>query len=177
MVARGASTALNTISRNTIGEESLSPVQIDSMLRGYFGWLGTFIVGGADMLTRPLTNEPSRPQADYLKAVTQGIARQAPEPSSKYVSAVYDQAKILEQAYATHRQLIREGKVDDAREFAEDNADLLRRYRLVERVKGAQSQINRTIREIERSDMDPKKKREEIQKLRDRQSKIAAEVY
>ena len=177
MVARGASTALNTISRNTIGEESLSPVQIDSMLRGYFGWLGTFIVGGADMLTRPLTNEPSRPQADYLKVVTQGIARQLPEPSSKYVSAVYDQAKILEQAYATHRQLIREGKVDDAREFAEDNADLLRRYRLVERVKGAQSQINRTIREIERSDKDPKTKREEIQALRERQSRIASEVY
>ena len=177
MVARGASTALNTISRNTLGEESLSPVQIDSMLRGYFGWLGTFIVGGADMVIRPLANDPARPQADYLKVVTQGIARQVPEPSSKYVSAVYDQAKILEEAYATHRQLIREGKVDDAREFAEDNADLLRRHRVVERVKGAQSQINRTIREIERSDKDPKTKREEIQALRDRQSRIAAEVY
>jgi len=177
MVARAASTALNTVTRSTVGSDTLSPVQLDSLLRGYFGWLGTFIVAGADMAIRPLTNEPTRPQADYLKVVTQGIARQLPEPSSKYVSAVYDQAKILEQAYATHRQMIKEGKVEDAREFAKENREKLQRYKVVERVKQMQADINKRIREVERSEMSPEAKRYAIQKLREAQSRAAQLVY
>lgn len=176
MVARGASSALNAVTR-TVGAESLSPVQIDSLIRGYFGWLGTFVVAGADMAVRPLTNEPARPQADYLKVVTQGFLKTLPEPSSKYVSAMYDQAKIMEQAYATHRRLLKEGKLDDAREFAAENKDLLERHRLIEAVKKTQSNINRRIREIEISDMDPARKRDEIQKLRDQADRSARAVY
>lgn len=176
MVARGASSAMNAVTR-TVGSEALSPVQIDSMIRGYFGWLGTFVVAGADMAVRPLTNEPARPQADYLKVVTQGFLKTLPEPSSKYVSAMYDQAKVMEQAYATHRQLLKEGKPDEAREFAAENKDLLERYRLIESVKKVQSDINKRIREIEISDMDPARKRDEIQKLRDRADRSARSVY
>lgn len=176
MIARGASSALNAVTR-TVGADSLSPVQIDSLIRGYFGWLGTFVVAGADMAVRPLTSEPARPQADYLKVVTQGFLRTLPEPGSKYVSAMYDQAKILEQAFATHRQMLKEGKLDEAREFAAENKDLLDRYRLIEAVKKTQSNVNRRIREIEISDMDPARKRDEIQKLRDQADRSARAVY
>lgn len=176
MIARGTSSALNAVTR-TVGAESLSPVQIDSLIRGYFGWLGTFVVAGADMAVRPLTNEPARPQTDYLKVVTQGFLKTLPEPGSKYVSAMYDQAKIMEQAYATHRRLLKEGKLDDAREFAAENKDLLERHRLIEAVKKTQSNINRRIREIEISDMDPARKRDEIQKLRDQADRSARAVY
>lgn len=176
MIARGASSALNAATR-TVGAEALSPVQIDSLIRGYFGWLGTFVVAGADMAVRPLTDEPTRPQADYLKVVSQGFLKTLPEPGSKYVSAMYDQAKVIEQAYATHRQMVKEGKVDEAREFAAENKDLLERYRRIEGVKEAQSKINKRVREIELSDMDPARKAEEIQKLRDQSDKIARKVY
>ncbi len=176
MVARGASTALNTVT-GAVGGEALSPVQIDHLVRAYFGWLGTFVVAGADMAIRPLTSEPARPQADYLKVVTQGFLRTLPEPGSKYVSAMYDQAKIMEQAYATHRQLLKEGKVDEAREFAAENKDLMERYRLIESVKKVQSGINRRIREIEISDMEPSRKREEIRRLRDQADRSARAVY
>ena len=109
--------------------------------------------------------------------VTQGFLKTLPEPGSKYVSAMYDQAKIMEQAYATHRQLLKEGKLDDAREFAAENKDLLERHRLIEAVKKTQSNINRRIREIEISDMDPARKRDEIQKLRDQADRSARAVY
>lgn len=177
MVARAASTALNTVTRGTVGSDSLSPLQIDSLVRGYTGWLGTTIVASADALFRPLTNEPTRPQADYLKVVTQGIARQLPESQSKYVSAIYDQAKILEQAYATHRQLVKDGKVEDAREFAAENRDQLQRYKLIERVKQMQADANKRVREIEKSSMSPEAKRDAIQKIRESQSRSAALVY
>lgn len=176
MIARASSSAMNAAT-GVIGKESLSPVQIDAMLRGYFGWLGTFVVAGADMAIRPLTNEPTRPQADYLKVVTQGFLKSLPDSQSKYVSAMYEQAQELERSYATHRQMIKEGKVQEASEFAEEHKDQLARYRQVEAVKKVQSAINEQVRRIERSDMDPAKKREEIQKLRLQASNSAERIY
>jgi ribosomal protein S18 acetylase RimI-like enzyme len=176
MVARAASTALNSVT-STVGAEGLSPVQIDSLLKGYFGWLGTFVVSGADMAIRPMTNEPTRPEADYLRVVTQGIVRSLPEPSSKYVSSVYEQAKALEQAYATHRQLMKEGKAEDAKAFAKDHAEELARYTKVEHVKQAQAKANQSIHDIERSAASPAEKRDRIQAIRDRQSDNAKAIY
>lgn len=177
MVARGVSSAMNATTRATIGTDALSPVQVDALFRSYFGWLGTFVIAGADMAIRPLTNEPTRPQADYLKVVTQGFLKSLPEDQSKYVSFMYEQAKVIDQAYATHRQLVKDGKVQEAQEFAAENKDLLARYRMIEAVKKSESDINRKVHEIEISDMDPAKKREEISRLRQKASDSAQRVY
>ena len=69
MAARGASTAINAATE-LVGVEGLSPVQIDHMLRGYFGWLGSFVVGAGDVLARPLTNQPGHAAPDYWKTAT-----------------------------------------------------------------------------------------------------------
>ncbi len=177
MIARGASTAMNAATRATIGTDALSPLQVDSLLRGYFSWLGTFVVAGADMAIRPMTNEPTRPQADYLKVVTQGFLKSLPEDQSKYVSFMYEQAKQLEQAYATHRQLIKDGKVQEARDFAAENKDMLSRYHLIEAVKKRESDINQQVHKIEISNIDPAQKREQISRLRQQASASAEKVY
>jgi len=168
MVARGLSTA-------TAG--AMSPVQIDHVLRGYFGWLGSFVVSGADYAIRPLTNEPSRPERDYWKMATAGIASDVDSASSRYVSQMYDQAKVLEEAYGTYRQLLKEGKTAEAAAFRESNREELTKYRSVERVKSAEAKFNERIRMIERSAMDPAEKRArilEIQKQKDRTARLVA---
>ena len=48
MVARGLSTASGG---------AASPVQIDHMIQGYFGWLGATAVGAADALVRSVSKE------------------------------------------------------------------------------------------------------------------------
>ena len=41
----------------------LSPVQIEHLVQGYFGWLGSTTLAAADMLvTRPALDSPTRPQ-------------------------------------------------------------------------------------------------------------------
>jgi hypothetical protein len=172
MPARAISTAGQAVA-SAAGGSFLSPVQIDHVLRGYFGWLGSFVVGGADMAIRPLTSEPTRPTADYWKLATQGIASETEGASSYYVSALYDQAKVLEQAYGTWTNLIKQGKVDEAREFFESNKDQIARYKVVERVKQGEAKFNELIRMIERSNMDPDQKKTRIREIRAMQDKLA----
>lgn len=178
VLARGASTALNAVSRNTLGAEALSPVQIDHLIRAYFGWLGTFSVAAADLAIRPTMSEPSRPSIDYLKVVTQGIAATVPADQSKYVSAIYEQAQELDRVYATYRQLVRDGKMAEASGFAADNADLLRRQKLVAQAKKIIAASNQRVRAIERNTgMDGDEKRERISREKAIQSDAARRVY
>lgn len=177
-LARGASTAMNTVSRGVLGMETLSPVQIDHLTRGYFGWLGTFWVYVGDQALRPMLREPDRPSLDYLKVVTQGLALQLPAPQSKYVSAIYEQSQELDRVYATYRRMVREGKGQDAARFSAENADLLRRQKLVAQVKKTISKSNQRVRDIERDErMDSAEKRRRILREKALQSAAAQRVY
>ena len=153
MVARGASKAL---------AGAASPVQIDHLARSYFGWLGAFVVGGADMAARAMSDEPTKPTLDYFKFATQGIVSESNSPSSRYVTNIYDQAKELEQAYGTWRRMLKEGKIEDAKQYAEDNRDKLSRYKSVESVKKVEAKFSERIRQIERSSLDPDEKKAQI---------------
>ena len=176
MFARGVSTTMNAAT-GLLGAEALSPVQVDHMLRGYFGWLGAFIVGAGDTIARPATDQPSHPTPDYWKTVTGGMASDLRDAPSRYVSQMYEQAKEIEKAYGTWKMLLREGKIDEAREFREDNAELLNQHKQVERVKKAESALNQRARMIERSNMDPDRKREllrQINEQKDRTARLAS---
>jgi len=172
MFARGASTAGNTIA-DVAGMEFLSPVQIDHLVRSYFGWVGAAAVASADFAIRPMTKEPARPEPDYLKWLSGGMATDKDSAGSRYVSHLYDQLGELESAYGTWQQLRKEGKADDAREFAADHRDELRQYRQSENVKQRLSEMNKQIRMIERSDRHPAEKRILINRIRARQSDMA----
>ena len=172
MTARGLSTAANAVT-GLVGAEALSPVQIDHMLRGYFGWLGTFVVGAGDKLARPAMDQPGRATPDYWKTATGGMVSDLRDAPSRYVSKMYEQSKELEQAYGTWRALQKEGKAVEAQEFAQDNRDKLALYRRVEGVKRAEAKFNQRIRMIERSGMDGDAKRESIRKIQVQKDQIA----
>jgi hypothetical protein len=94
---------------------------------------------------------------------------------------MYDQAKVLEQAYGTYRSLLKEGatnpaKAVEAREFLEDNRDKLAKYRSVEHVKRAESRLNERILLIERSNMDPEMKKTQISAINHQKDQIARMV-
>lgn len=172
MTARALSTGMNAVT-GLVGQDSLSPVQIDSMLRGYFGWLGSFVVGAADVLARPATDQPEKATPDYWKDATGGIVSDLRNAPSRYVSAMYAQAKELEQAYGTWKSLVKEGKVEEAQAFRQDHQDELSRYRQVEQVKKAEASLNARQRMIERSNVDPDTKRELIRKLQEQKDQRA----
>jgi DNA repair protein RadC len=172
MTARGLSTAANTVA-GAVGAHAPSPVQIDHMLRGYFGWLGSFIVGSADVALRPITAQPDRPAPDYWKVATGSMVSELKGASSRYVSSMYDQAREIEQAYGTWRALNKEGKTAEAAEFFEGNRAELSKYHQAQRLKKTISGINQNIRVIERSDMDGAMKRQQILQMQERKDRLA----
>jgi hypothetical protein len=176
MTARAASTSMNAVT-GLVGKESLSPVQIDHMLRGYFGWLGSFVVGAGDVLARPATGQADRPSSDMFKAATGGMASDLRDAPSRYVSQMYEQAKVIEQAYGTWRALQKEGKMAEAAEFAQDHKSELSKYRQIEAIKRHEASANQRIRMVERSNLDAETKRlriREIQEVKDRIARPAS---
>ncbi len=172
MTARAASTAMNAVT-DIVGKEALSPVQVDSLIRGYFGWLGMFAAGIADIVARPATDQPDRPRSDLWKMATGGMIRDLDGAPSRYVSHVYDQARVIEQAYGTWRTLQKQGKVEEAMEFRAAKDHEIKAYRNVEAIKGAIAKINQRIRVVESGDMDPDSKRAEINRLHARKDQFA----
>ena len=167
MTARALSTA-------TMG--AMSPVQYDHLIQGYFGWLGSFAVGAADMALRPLTGQPERATSDYFKAATGNLVSDVNSGTSRYVTQMYDQAKEMEQAYNTYKQLLKEGKNQEAKEFfAANKADIIGAPTAT-RVKAAEAKYNELIRMIERSKLEPDVKRERIQVLQNQKDKVARNV-
>jgi hypothetical protein len=165
MASRGASKAIGG---------ALSPVQVEHLVRGYFGWLGAFVVGGADVIARPATGQPSKPEPDYWKVATGGMVADVDSGQSRYVSQMYEQAKELEQVMGTLKEMQKQGRSEDASAWTKSHQKELNDYGKVEGAKKGVSEINREIRRIERAtDKSPAEKRVAIEKLKLTQHRIA----
>lgn len=175
MTARALSTTANSVS-GLVGAESLSPVQIDHLLRGYFGWLGTFVVGAGDLIAREATDQPDQPTPDYWKTITGGLVSDLRDAPSRYVSQMYTQAKAIEEAYATAQMLRKEGKLQEAAEFTEANKAALAQYKSIERIKRTEGKLNAAVRAIENSDRSADDKRERIRALNDQKDRVARSI-
>ena len=90
---------------------------------------------------------------------------------------MYDQAKVLEEAYATYRQLRKDRKPGEAREYLEANREKLIRYQEVASVKRNQAKFNEMIRMVQRSSsMDGDEKARRISDIRRRIDLMARRV-
>lgn len=172
MVARGLSTAANKVT-GLVGANGPSPMQIDHLVRGYFGWLGSFVVKAADTIARPVTDQPSRPTPDYWKVASGGMISDVRDGQSRYVSQMYEQSKEIEQAYGTWQRLQKEGKSGEAKEFLADHKEDIVKYRNISAIKRAEASLNERIRIIERSKLSSDEKATKIRALRERKDKIA----
>jgi len=85
------------------GEYSgLSPKQVDFLLRGYFGWLATVSTSATDAIARPMLDRGERPAMRLRDTFVAGnFIEELPTGSSRYVTTMYEQAKDVEQAWAS----------------------------------------------------------------------------
>ena len=173
MLARATSTAANAVT-GLVGIESPSPLQIDSMVQGYFGWLGSFLSGTViDSLAKPATGQPTQAEPDYWKAATGGMVSDLQDSPSRYVSQMYDQAKGIEEAYNTWKALLKQGKMDEAAEFRQDHLGEISKKKTSDHIKQAESRINQQIRLVEQSDISAAEKRARIRKWNEMKDRIA----
>jgi len=150
----------------SVNIEGLSPAQVDAMLRSYFGWVGTFLIGISEHIARPITDQPVQARPDLFKLATGNMISQLDTAPSRYVTQMYEQSKTIDQAYNTWRMLQKAGKVEEAAEFRIDNLDEINKRGRVQGIKELLSNINARIRVIERSTtMSADEKREALRRL------------
>lgn len=154
---------------------ALSPVQIDSMVRGYFGWLGTSTTTALDWGIRPMMGRGERPDMKLRDVFLAGnFVETLPAGGSRYVTQLYDQAKEIEQAYGSYHDALKRGDQTRAKEIATEEAAKLAKYRLVESVKRSEAKLNAQIRQIEAAQGLPgSEKRLRIEHLEESKNRLA----
>jgi hypothetical protein len=168
MVARGASTALGG---------ALSPVQIDHLVRSYFSWLGAFAVGTADRAIRAVSDEPEKPASDMFKVLSGGMVSDLDGAQSRYVTQMYEQAKTIDEAYATWRHHLKLGETEKAASLLADRRNDIVRYHQVQKVKRVESALNALARRVEADRTKTgRQKREELNRIAAQKDRIARSV-
>lgn len=128
----------------------LSPVQIDYLIKGYFGWMGTAALTATNYLTAPIDGRGEKPDLKLRDTFMVGnFVESLPSGSSRYVTQMYDQAKEIEQSYASYHAALKSGDVKGAQEILAEDGDKIRKYRTMEAEKKQVSQINTQIKRIE----------------------------
>jgi hypothetical protein len=150
----------------------LSPVQVDHLIKGYFGWLGATITGSFDILTDPRFNPlaEDKPQASSLRiSDLRGwlpfgtFVHQNPRGSSKYMTLFYEQMNEIQKLKSAYDAYKREGQVDKMTQLVAEKGDTLRWWKRYNDVRLRYAALNKIMRDIEGDpDMSSETKRRRI---------------
>lgn len=156
----------------------LSPKQIDFLLRGYFGWMATVTTTATDMALRPAMGRGERPAMQLRDAFLVGnFVESLPTGSSRYVTQMYEQAKEVEQAWASYQHALKSGDVQEAQSIRERDGDKLDKHGMTNYAKQQFSRIAQQERRIEADkDLSADAKREQLQELAQRKHEMARRV-
>jgi hypothetical protein len=158
------------------GEYSgLSPKQIDFLLRGYFGWLATVSTTASDTLVRPMLDRGERPAMRLRDTFLAGnFVESLPTGSSRYVSTMYEQAKDVEQAWASYQAAQKSGDIELARSIQEEEGSKLRNRFAVANAKQQIAELGQQAKKVEGNRLMPADaKRERLDELETRKHQVA----
>ena len=154
---------------NTIAWESveMSPLQMEYVVRGYLGWLGSMILGTTDQVLRPFSNRPEGPERHIRQYPAIGrFVRDLPERASKYTTQFYKQLEEINSFKAMVNSFIQLGEADKALKFYEQHKDTLQWYKTYNKLKRGLAKINKQIKRIYVSKtLSPQEKRLKIDQL------------
>ncbi|GAB2531175.1 LPD38 domain-containing protein [Simplicispira piscis] len=156
----------------------LSPKQVDFLLRGYFGWLAVVTTTATDTVSRPLLDRGERPAMRMRDTFFAGNFVEAlPTGSSRYVSQMYEQARSIEQAWASHQAAIKSGDTELASSIMEEDGDKLKRRFAVNNAKRQISELGQQVKRIESSKLlSADAKRVRLDEIEARRNAIAQRV-
>ena len=155
--------------------ESMSPMQIDYLIRGYFGWLGTAVTTTVDVAMRPMMGGGERPDMRLKDMFFVGnFAETLPAGSSRYLDQVYEQSKEIEQAYNSHRAALKRGDKEEAKKIYAEEMDKIKAHKKMSRYNERISEISGKIKRVESSQsLSGETKRKMIDELTRKRNEVA----
>jgi hypothetical protein len=143
-----------------VGNKTLSPVQVQHILDGYLGPLGSFLfsavegtMAGAGLVEDKATASdgafgslpaPLRGAAKFT--VGRFISATDAERSTQFVTQFYDLSNSVKQYTAAINEAVRMGDLDEARRLVEDNRELLRFKPMLAKVSRSLTELNKQLR-------------------------------
>ena len=161
---------------NVIGDElTLSPVQIQHLVRGYFGWMGQSTLGAADMLvTRHLLDTPEKPdwrmdEYPVLKAFMENM----PKRHVKQAGEFYENMKEVNQAYNAIKRYRKDHNPDAVSEVQEEHGQQLKHRKMLNRESRRIRILSKKMENVYKNrNMTGAEKESEIERINAERNKI-----
>ena len=156
----------------TTEKVALSPVQVDYLIKGYFGWLGAQATAISYYAAAPFTRG-AYPDTKMAETFSVGFLKSLPANQSKYVTSFYENNKDIQQALADMRHYASLGDSDEVAKIMEKKQDMIALAKIYDNYSDDMSKMRKYIRLVTSDkDMSGAQKRVEI----DRAKQIIAEI-
>jgi hypothetical protein len=155
----------------------LSPIQVDYMLRGYLGWMGTVMQSTSRELVQPLKDSamPDRRIDDLF--IVGNFVKTTPQSQSKYITAFYKNASEVQTVVSDFNAFKNMGQLDEALKVVNENKDKYALKGLYSQATTQLSAISHRIKMIQDDKvLDGAQKRAEIDRMNQLRSDLAMRV-
>jgi len=157
---------LSGLASFTVGgkEYGVSPIQIDYLIRGYFGGLGLALTSMANTVLEKPGKVPAEMRPSDMPVVG-GLFQ--PRDAQGLINYAYEIVSNIQQRQQTYKELMRKGDDETAKEFLQENRGLISLASSAGSFRqqmGEYATYERQVRE--RKDMTPQQKRAELERIR-----------
>ncbi|GEK48424.1 hypothetical protein HPA02_27070 [Bisbaumannia pacifica] len=146
---------------------ALSPVQVDHLIGGYLGQVGTWVASSGDVAWRAATGVESPARRWYEFQPIRRFYRNLGDEDryTRYGTVFYEGLREAGRAHADVKELREMGNLADAAEVARTNREMLALRLPLNRAQRRLRSINQQIDIIRRSSLDGEVKRQRIDRL------------
>jgi hypothetical protein len=161
------------------GGTLLSPVQIDHLIKGYFGWLGATIVGAADFVLYPSEPEQPTKRWDEMYGLVPigSFYKEGPPKTTKQMQLFWEQLKEIKEHHNIYKDYLTRGLDDELKEYLAKNRQSLIWRKHYEKMQRHLGKINKRMTQVyDSTDMTADEKRVEIDRLIEMKNKSAERI-
>ena len=127
----------------------LSPMDMEHVVNGYFGWLGEMIIGASDIMVSKARDFPDRPAQKFMdNPILRKMFQASPIRNTKASTAFYERMKDVEQAHADLSLSKKLQDWDRYKEIYEEKKDLLKWKGFIKKKQRILNELNKRIRVI-----------------------------
>lgn len=166
-ISRGLNRTVGAIGDPESNPLALSPVQVDHLIGGYFGQIGSTVAATGDTVLRTAMGEtnPARRWYEY-QPVRRFYRNLGDEPFyTRYGTVFYEGLREAQRAQADVNKLQELGQLEEARKLARTNEDMLRLRLPLQRAQTQLRTINSQMDIVRRSNLAPELKRQRLDRL------------
>ena len=138
---------------------TLSPVQIDSLIKNYLGWVGTMASGTVDNIV----NYGERPEKYWHEyQPIRRFYKSGASNYSKYTTQFYDNMKEVNMVYNDIMDLRKSGQFAESEKLKQENLPELAKRKSMNRISKKLTLINKQIQIVRNSGLSQVEKRRKI---------------